>query len=811
MTSSAALDVSVVLPLLHDARSLLATVELLAERWPDDVAGELVVVSGPLGARDRTLLAAVEGDVRHVLLESGTPTFGALARAGGRAAAARRLLLLDQDRCPESDGLRAGLAGQRVPGCLVVSAAELDGPEVLTSALDLRSLTALVHGLRPRPVARPAPLAPAGCPRPDRSPGLLSIVVPGLDALPALRSTLDSVRRCTSRPYEVLVVNGSTPAAAALSSSYAEGTRVVPAPVGAGIAGLWNAGLREARGEHVALLTPGTLVPRGWDDALLLPLERDPDVAAVGPRAVGTPGTQAVHGPVARGAGQARQAAQAWQRQYRGVVRATQLLAGPCVVLRASALDEVGLLHEQLDAPDSALIALSARLRAAGGGLVVADEVLVQPGPALRRGDSGRPEHEQLADVRAVLREAGCPLLSATLIVKDEQRSLAVSLAAVRDLVDEIVISDTGSTDRTVEVAQALGARVVHRPWTSDFAAARNHALEAATGLWALVVDADEQLVAPDDVHDELWTALLATSLDGVMIPVRSAAKDSDVSTVEHPSVRLMRREVLTWRGAVHETPARRDGAEPRCASVRLVHIDHDGYRQEVIEAKDKTGRNLQLAEQDYLSTQVEHGGRRRWKGAFELSRALRQAGVDDPRREDLLREALDLMPAEIVHLRVDALLGLSDLLLAQGRHQEAEQAAGQAAEVFPGSARACYARALTVRAQDEPERALALIERTRLDGTSSDRGEMRNHGIEQVLLPTLHGELLVAGGRPAEALAVLRPVLEVMPDTFTAWAALQAAVTATHPQDWPERLGRLVSGAPAQALRAYRGLSEPE
>ena len=65
---------------------------------------------------------------------------------------------------------------------------------------------------------------------------------------------------------------------------------------------------------------------------------------------------------------------------------------------------------------------------------------------------------------------------------------------SIRPVCDEIVVVDTGSTDDTVAVAESFGAVVAHRPWDDDFAAARNRALDLATGEWILYIDADEQL-----------------------------------------------------------------------------------------------------------------------------------------------------------------------------------------------------------------------------------------------------------------------------------------------------------------------------
>src|SRR3954471_21348325 len=87
-------------------------------------------------------------------------------------------------------------------------------------------------------------------------------------------------------------------------------------------------------------------------------------------------------------------------------------------------------------------------------------------------------------------------LLSACLIVRDEERDLPRCLAALASVADEIVVHDTGSTDRTREIAKAAGATVIDGTWTDDFAAARNTALAACTGEWILHVDADEVLEA---------------------------------------------------------------------------------------------------------------------------------------------------------------------------------------------------------------------------------------------------------------------------------------------------------------------------
>jgi glycosyltransferase involved in cell wall biosynthesis len=82
------------------------------------------------------------------------------------------------------------------------------------------------------------------------------------------------------------------------------------------------------------------------------------------------------------------------------------------------------------------------------------------------------------------------------MIVRDEEATLARCLESAKPYVDEICVVDTGSVDRTVEIARSFGAKVRSVPWNDSFAEARNHSLDMATGNWVLVLDGDEALRA---------------------------------------------------------------------------------------------------------------------------------------------------------------------------------------------------------------------------------------------------------------------------------------------------------------------------
>ena len=92
------------------------------------------------------------------------------------------------------------------------------------------------------------------------------------------------------------------------------------------------------------------------------------------------------------------------------------------------------------------------------------------------------------------------------MIVKDEEANLPDCLASTADLVDEIIVVDTGSTDRTKEVAASFGAEVFDFPWCDSFAAARNESLKHASGDWVFWPDADDRL--DEDNRRKLKTLL---------------------------------------------------------------------------------------------------------------------------------------------------------------------------------------------------------------------------------------------------------------------------------------------------------------
>ena len=187
--------------------------------------------------------------------------------------------------------------------------------------------------------------------------------------------------------------------------------------------------------------------------------------------------------------------------------------------------------------------------------------------------------------------------ISLCMIVKNEERFLAECLASVKDVVDEINIVDTGSTDRTVEIARSFGANVIVREWRNDFAWARNEALRMATRRWTLVLDADEEL-APESLP--MLRALRETPADltVVYLKIENMVDDeAGASTMSHILPRIMPTNPrIRYIGVIHENVVL-DGADYLPGNVSDILVRHKGYTSEILGARDKHERNKPLLE----------------------------------------------------------------------------------------------------------------------------------------------------------------------------------------------------------------------
>lgn len=177
-------------------------------------------------------------------------------------------------------------------------------------------------------------------------------------------------------------------------------------------------------------------------------------------------------------------------------------------------------------------------------------------------------------------------MLSLCMIVRNEESNLPRLFENVRGLPDESIVVDTGSTDRTVEIARAHGARVETFPWIDDFAAARNHALSFARGEWILVLDADDELERADV---PLALERLARSRARAL-SVRQTIPYPGVGTFEKRQLAFLRnRPDNRYVFRVHETVPM-SAEEMEHTEVRVRHL---GYTPDLLPEKQARNRRL--------------------------------------------------------------------------------------------------------------------------------------------------------------------------------------------------------------------------
>ncbi|MDN3513515.1 MAG: tetratricopeptide repeat protein [Candidatus Brocadia sp.] len=182
----------------------------------------------------------------------------------------------------------------------------------------------------------------------------------------------------------------------------------------------------------------------------------------------------------------------------------------------------------------------------------------------------------------------GRPTLSACMIVKNEERFLPQCLNSIKDAVDEIIIVDTGSTDKTVEIAQSFGAKVYHHLWNNSFSEARNHSLNYATSDWILQIDADEKFEQADI---PLLHKLINTDLyDVVFIAIYSELPGGQA---KHYFQRVFRRGKAHFEGIVHNQLVFE--GKTMQSEIKLYHY---GYNLSENEMKNKYKRTGDLLRQ---------------------------------------------------------------------------------------------------------------------------------------------------------------------------------------------------------------------
>ncbi len=188
--------------------------------------------------------------------------------------------------------------------------------------------------------------------------------------------------------------------------------------------------------------------------------------------------------------------------------------------------------------------------------------------------------------------------LTLSMIVKNEEKHLRGCLESVKDIADEIVIVDTGSTDNTLKIAEEFGAKIFHFNWINDFSAARNYAMQNSSGRWILYLDADERL--DPESQNELSKIVIKEEKAGYNCTVKSIdsenGRDNQMFYIRLFAVS----KDIYFSGVVHEQilpSLLKNGYQIKDSSIKIEHI---GYDIDDVGKKEKAKRNLELLRVEY-------------------------------------------------------------------------------------------------------------------------------------------------------------------------------------------------------------------
>ena len=528
-----------------------------------------------------------------------------------------------------------------------------------------------------------------------------------------------------------------------------------------------NGGAAEASGEITVFLGEGALVADGWLDELLSPFA-DPRVGAVGPRLNDAVGPQLVDDAERRIAtcSSREEFAREWGAAHVGRLEETHRLAGACLAVRTELFRSVGGFDEGYATTAYEDDDLCMKLRTKGYRLFVTHGCYVHRSRAGVRADPARAASHDQHRFRVAWgtdRVAPLRLLSVCLIVKDEERMLPACLASVADIADEIIVYDTGSSDRTVEIARSAGARVIEGYWDDSFARARNAALSQAVGEWVFSLDADEVLLAdPGSLR-----AIVGDQRSGVeayLVSIENLHGAGNARSV-HTAIRLFRRAHCTWRHRLHEQVVAVDEAS-RTLNIGYLsgsRIVHYGYAADVFHEKGKAERNLALAR-----AALDDEGVSKAYALMNYGRALESAGRSTESVTTLY---------EAAQVAVDPItqrMAVKNLIHILARLQRFDEALAQVDElrrISSSQIAADTAEGVVRISMGDAQLGLSLLDRVPPRGRDDEGMEYAAH-----TLAAMRGEALASLGRFGEAadvvLATVRTdgVLEADLGELTLW-----------------------------------------
>ena len=286
--------------------------------------------------------------------------------------------------------------------------------------------------------------------------------------------------------------------------------------------------------------------------------------------------------------------------------------------------------------------------------------------------------------------------ISLCMIVKNEEKFLPGCLKSVVGLVDEIIVVDTGSTDRTMEIAREYKAKIYEHPWQNDFSLHRNQSISYATCDWILILDADEELDPTE--HGIIKMATRRKDIDSISFVVFNRIQHGRIGFLN--SHRMFRRgKGFKYHGIVHNQLEIK--GKTLISQFKVIHHGY-GLSSEQMEKKGRRSEALLLKQLEESPEAIfpHFNLAQLYRGLGEPQKSLEHArivaeriGPDNLDRRHVFLMALDQIGCAHIGLEqldeaektfkkaleykndyLDPMFNLGFMYMRQKRYQEAEE-----------------------------------------------------------------------------------------------------------------------------------------
>lgn len=340
--------------------------------------------------------------------------------------------------------------------------------------------------------------------------------------------------------------------------------------------------------------------------------------------------------------------------------------------------------------------------------------------------------------------EVPVPLLTAVLVVRDEEDQISACLAGLTGVVDEVLVHDAGSTDGTAELARLFGATVLDGTAADGPAAARNAAADVAGGRWLLLVGADEQ-VQGDVPALRAW--LEADARSEAFNVLVQGPEDGLAAGGVHWAARIVRRDAVRWAGGDRAVTI--SGGSPRTGTMpaHLCTVEHRGYADPDLPRR-RAERDAEQAQGELDALAAAGAGADGVAPVLlRLGRSLMTAGRTQD-AVDTFETLRDLAPGTAQWAEATDLL--ARMLLAAGHDEAVVLLSDQLREAGGDRRYSDWLRAQALAQLGAPGEALQLVRA--IDDLVDPGG--RRHDLGHVL--EVHALLAALLGHREEALGAL-------------------------------------------------------